>query len=348
MKRLLRQVTNWQHWPGHLFYFPISIVWFWFCLKSKSLWFFSSSNPGLTFGGFEGESKEEMYLQLPEISYPHTIYIEKGRPAAQEIINIAQNGFNYPFIMKPEVGASGLMVRKIWNESQHKDYHDIIPVKYMVQDFISFPMEVCIFYYRFPFEKKGKISGFISKKLPVLTGDGVSTIKELLRKYHELNQQLIDVKKELYHSEKILEKGEELNLSVIGNRAHGSTFSDLSSYIDDRLLEVFDAISHTANFYYGRYDIICQSVEDLKSGKNFSILEFNGAGAIPNHVFAGNYTLSQAYKEIIRHWKILYKISRYNYKMGLHYWSFFDGYNFLGKAMKHYKTLRKCDSILPY
>ena len=348
MKRLLRQITNWQHWPGHFFYFPISFVWFWFSVKSKSLWFFSASNPTLTFGGFEGESKEEMYLQLPEIYYPHTIYIEKGRQAAEEIVNLVRNGFDYPFIMKPEVGSSGLMVRKIWNESQYKEYHNTIPVNYMVQEFISFPMEVCIFYYRFPSEKQGKISGFISKKLPVITGDGVSPIKDLLKNYDELNQQLIDVKKELYYSEKILGEGEEMYLSVIGNRAHGATFNDLSAYIDDRLLKVFDDISHTSNFYYGRYDIICRSVEDLKSGINFSILEFNGAGAIPNHVFAGNYTLSQAYKEIIRHWEILYKISRYNHFNGLCYWPFRKGYEFLKVAKQQYKTLKKCDSILAY
>jgi hypothetical protein len=323
-------------------------MWFWYCIKSKSLWFFSASNPTLTFGGFEGESKEEMYLQLPQINYPHTIYIEKGRQAEKEILPILQNGFDYPFIMKPEVGSSGLMVRKIWNESQHMAYHNIIPVNYMVQEFVSFPMEVCIFYYRFPTEEKGKISGFISKKLPVLTGDGISSIKELLKKYYELNPQLVDVKKELYYSEKILQKGEELYLSVIGNRAHGSSFSDLSACIDDSLLEVFDSISHTSNFYYGRYDIMCRSVEDLNAGKHFSILEFNGAGAIPNHVFAGNYTLMQAYKEIVRHWKILYKISSYNHSIGLRYWPFMEGYHFLRKAKHHYKILRKCDSSLAY
>ncbi|MEO6818624.1 MAG: hypothetical protein ABI266_05760 [Ginsengibacter sp.] len=312
------------------------------------MWFFSASNPTLTFGGFDGECKEEMYLQLPEIYYPNTLYIEKGRNAAQEILNVAKNGFNYPFIVKPEIGTSGLMVRGIWNESQYKDYHNLIPVNYMVQEFISYPLEVCIFYHRHPTDKKGKISGFISKQLPVLTGDGISTIKELLQKYQELNLYTSDVRKELFSSEEILKPGEILNLTVIGNRSHGATFSDLAEHIDDRLLDVFDAISHSTKFYYGRYDIMCRSVEDFKKGDHFVILEFNGAGAIPNHVFAGNYTLWQAYKEIVRHWKILHEISSYNHRMGIYYWPFMDGYRFLGKAKNHYKTLRKCDSMLSY
>ncbi len=128
---------------------------------------------------------------------------------------------------------------------------------------------------------------------------------------------------------KYLSKDETKNLSFIGNRYHGAVFHDLSQHIDEELWRLFDQISHYGGFFYGRYDIKCSSIEDLKKRINFSILEFNGAGSIPNHIYAGKYSLMQAYKEIARHWKVLYQISSYNHKTGIQYWKVFKGARYL-------------------
>lgn len=348
MKSLVNKIKNWYNWPGYTFYFPISFMWIWFCIKSRSLWFFSTSNPTLSFGGFEGESKHEMYLQLPQNYYPRTVYVQPKKHIDLVILRLQKCSILYPFIVKPEVGTEGILVRKIENEEQLRMYHKKIPVAYMIQDYVNYPLEVCIFYCRRPFKKEGEISGFISKQPPVLKGDGVSTIKELLKENGEANTKEEVSKLHPDAVNKILTKGELFYLSVIGNRYHGSKFYDLSGFIDRELLTLFDKISLTNNFYYGRYDIKCLSVEDLKKGKNFSILEFNGAGSIPNHVFAGKFTLMQAYREVIIHWKILYEISNFNRKSGLPYWKFLKGYRYLKKTMMHYKTLRKYDKIIKY
>ena len=142
----------------------------------------------------------------------------------------------------------------------------------------------------------------------------------------------------------IPEKNEEIKLSFVGNRYHGATFHDLSDSIDKELLQIFDEISHTTSFYYGRYDIKCSSIEELKKRNNFSILEFNGAGSIPNHVYTGKFSMWQAYKEIAYHWKMLFEISSYNHRAGLSYWSLLTGARYLRKAKKHFRFLRKCDS----
>ncbi|MEO7120907.1 MAG: hypothetical protein ABIY62_07420 [Ginsengibacter sp.] len=348
MKNFISKIADWQHWPSFIFYLPLASIWIWYCIKSRAVWFFSTSNPTLAFGGFEGESKQEMYLQLPRNFYPLTIYLNPDQSIPEVVADIKKHRFNYPFIVKPEVGTSGILVRKIENEDQFRMYHKNIPVSYMVQDFVNYPMEVCIFYYRKPGEKKGRISGFISKQLPVLTGDGFSTINELLKSKTEIDIQEESCKLDSQALDRILKQGEIFYLSVIGNRHHGSEFHNLSANIDSGLLELFDKISLGNNFYFGRYDIKCESVEDLKKGLNFSILEFNGSGSIPNHVFTKKYTLLQAYKEIGRHWKILHEISSYNHKKGLPYWKFLNGYRFLNKAMKHYRTLREYDKMIPY
>src|SRR6058998_3865923 len=89
-------VSNWELWPFKLRYIGIVPVWFWYCLRSGSFWFFSSSNPNITFGGFEGEDKREMYDLLPEGSYPKTIYLHPNEPFEKLKQALAEHGFSYP------------------------------------------------------------------------------------------------------------------------------------------------------------------------------------------------------------------------------------------------------------
>ena len=101
--------------------------------------------------------------------------------------------------------------------------------------------------------------------------------------------------------------GEIYILSYALNLSRGGKLVSLAHEKDDRLLKVFDELSHyTKYFYYGRYDIKCSSIEDLKEGKNFSILEYNGSGAEPHHAYGNGNTLWQAHKIFLHHWKILY------------------------------------------
>jgi len=73
------------------------------------------------------------------------------------------------------------------------------------------------------------------------------------------------------------------------------------------------------------------------------VLEFNGAGAEPNHIYDCNMPLGKAYKVILQHWRALYTISRYNYKQGVPYWSFRKGKAFLRASRKHFKILEQFD-----
>lgn len=296
----------------------------------------------MTFGGFEGETKEEMYNLLPPNFYPATIYINPKISFSQLQELITSHSISYPFIVKPNAGMAGILFRKIDDQEQLKNYHEQVTVDYIVQEFVRFPLEIGLFYVRHPQKKSGKITALFSKEFPSVTGDGVSTIAEILQK----NNCLITEESGKLNPEKlqsILPKDEVFNLSFIGNRYHGTTFHDLSDLIDKDLLSLFDKISLSSHFYYGRYDIKCASIEELKKATNFYILEFNGAGSIPNHVYTADFTLIKAYEEICKHWKFLYEISAYNRKNGFFFWSFWDGLQYLVKAKKNFRYQKKLD-----
>ena len=344
-KSFLDRISNWEKWPFKILYFPISFVWIWYCIKARSLWFFSSSNPTLTFGGFEGESKKEMYDQLPADTFPQTIYIQNGIPFEEVEKTISNNGFTYPFVVKPDVGMKGILFRKIDDREQLRKYHERMPVEYIVQGLIELPIELSVFYYRHPASERGLISGMIQKELLEVTGDGKSTLWELILKHPRASLRLAEMKHRHEHRlERVLEDGKHFYLSYAGNHNRGARFISLAKEIDDQLLDVFDKLSkYSGQFYYGRYDIKCSSIAELKEGKNYSIIEFNGCGAEPNHIYDNDQTLLQAYAEILKHWKVLYQISKYNHENGTPYWPFLKGYRFLNKARAHFKMLEKFD-----
>jgi len=344
-KSFWEKVGNWELWPFKLRYLMISPVWLWYCLRSGSFWFFSSSNPTLTFGGFEGEGKREMYDLLPKEFYPRTIYINPSDSFERVKAEIISNGFSYPFVVKPDVGMKGLLFRKIDSEAELKAYHEKNVVEYIVQELVNYPLEVSVFYYRYPDQEKGVISGFIQKELMDVYGDGKSTLWELILAHPKARHRPEEMRiKHEAQLNTIIPKGERYILTYAANLNRGAKFTNLGALIDDELLAIFDKISHRAQFYYGRYDIKCESVEDLKKGKNFTILEFNGSGAEPNHVYNAGYSLFDAYRVFLHHWKVLYRISKYNKEHGIPYWPALKGWRFLRAAKKHLAILEKADT----
>ncbi|MCH5600816.1 hypothetical protein [Niabella ginsengisoli] len=344
IRKFFERLFNWELWNFYLLYAPIAPVWFWYCFKSKAFWFFTPSNPTITFGGFEGESKREMYNLLPADVIPQTIYIKPGIPVSELQQKIKDAGLEYPFVAKPDVGMKGILFRIIEDEANLVKYHERIPVRYLVQTKIEYPIEISIFYYRFPWQKTGIVSGFIEKELLQVKGDGTSSLKQLIDKHPRAKHRQEEM--ELRHShrfDRIIPAGEIFYLSFAGNHNRGAKFINLKNQIDESLVNVFDELSNKTHFYYGRYDIKTASIEDLKQGKNFAILEYNGAGAEPNHIYDCRMTLLRAYKTILHHWKVLFEISRYNAQHGYPYWTYKRGRKYLRAARLHFKKLEKFD-----
>ncbi|MDB5198484.1 MAG: hypothetical protein JWO92_447 [Chitinophagaceae bacterium] len=346
LKKIFYKIRHWETWHYHVKYIPLYPMWLWYCLKARSIWFFTASNPTLTFGGFEGESKREMYDQLPISSYPKSIYISPSF-SFQEVEKLFnENYFNYPVAVKPDVGMMGFMFRKIDNTAELKLYHATMQGEYIIQEFITSHMEVSVFYHRFPDQQKGTITGFLKKEVPEVIGDGKRSLAELIdRLALRPGFNITEWKaKHRIRLNEIIPAGEIYRLSIVANLSRGGKLISLANEKDERLLKVFDDLSNYAkHFYYGRYDIKCDSVDELKNG-NFCILEYNGSGAEPHHIYGAGNNLMQAYKIILHHWKVLYKISRYNHQQGISYWKFSEGYRFLKGAKKYFARLKQLDS----
>lgn len=344
LKRFRDKLTNWELWPFTLIYAPLGPLWLWYAIKAKTFWWFTPANPTLTFAGFEGEGKKEMYDQLPDGSYPKTIYITTKMSWVEVKISVAEHGFTYPICAKPEVGLKGLLFRKIDTEEKLKIYHQKVPFEYLIQEMIEAPLEVSVFYYRYPNQQKGVISGFIQKDMMHVIGDGKTSLWNLILQHPKAKYRLEEMRiKHEKTLEQIIPDSKKSILTHAANLNRGARFTNLKGLIDEQLLSLFDPLSHRCQWYYGRYDLKCNSIEELKQGK-FIILEFNGAGAEPNHVYNAGCSWYEALREFAHHWKVLYQIGAYNHKHnGMPYWGNKEGNKWLGQARRHGELLEKLD-----
>ncbi len=311
------RLFNWEYWPFHVVYAPTYLYWLWLCARSRSFFFFNTANPTITNGGFLMESKKNIYDLIPREYYPHTLFFKAGTSNETIAMEVAKGQLRFPLIAKPDIGMQGKAVKKIDDISGLLEYSLQSRVDFLVQEFASYENEVGIFYYRYPNQPTGKVSGIVSKEFLSVTGDGVSSLEDLLLMNKRYVLQ-IPVLRKTYGAElqRILNDDEKLLLVPYGNHVRGAKFIDSSHLIDDKLNNTIDRIcKQVPGFYYGRLDIRYQSWEDLKEGKNFSIIELNGAGSEPTHMYDPRHTIFFAWKEIIRHLNILGRISRINHRL---------------------------------
>jgi len=127
--------------------------------------------------------------------------------------------------------------------------------------------------------------------------------------------------------------GERVELVPIGNHARGSKFINYNHHIDDALDRVFDQLgAELEGIYVCRFDLKTQSLESLKHGEEFSILEINGVAGEPAHIYDPTYPVSQAYRDLFEHWKFVYEVDKRQRKRGVDFmsrkeaWKYFQGH----------------------
>jgi hypothetical protein len=338
------KLSNWEYWPFYIVYIPAYFYWIILAIRNKSIFFFNTSNPTIKNGGMLMESKKEIYDILPKGYYPGTLLFKSSDNAAETIKQIKNNHFNYPLIGKPDIGMQGLAVKKLEDENDVIAYAKSSRVDFLIQEFIHLENEVGIFYYRYPGEKKGKISGIVSKEFLTVTGDGVSSIEGLLQKDPRFILQIPYLKSTSSDLlEKVLTKGEILLLVPYGNHARGAKFVDAAHLVNDKLENTIDTLCQKVpGFYFGRLDLRYNTWVELEEGKNISIIELNGAGSEPTHMYDPKHSIFFAWKEIIRHWKILAKISRMNHlQKNIPYMSYAEGRKMFSDNSNYVKLIKE-------
>ena len=318
---------NWEFWPMQIVYFPVYIQYLWLAAKARSLFFLLTTNPAINNGFLLDDPKYNTLQLVPPEYLPKMILIKKDDSFKHVKESMQEAEIRFPVILKPNIGYRGVLVKKITNENQLQDFIAKIPFDYLMQEYIDFPVEIGVFYYRFPNAESGEIPSITLKEFLKVTGDGKSTLSELLYKKPRAILQAKRLRKQFEKQwDAVIPEGAEVLLEGIGSHNRGTKFINAAALKDEALLQVFNTLNKKMNgFYFGRFDIRTASVADLKAGKNFKILEVNGVGAEPTHIYDPDYKLLKAWKELLLLWRIVYKIAIQNKKNGIALHTFSEG-----------------------
>jgi hypothetical protein len=321
------RLLHWEYWSFNVISIPIYPIFIFLCLRARSFFFFAAANPKIKNGGFLAESKKEIYQLVPADLQPKTIFFPFGSDGEEVLDQLFAAGFHFPLIGKPDIGGRGRGVKKLDDAASVKAYARESLVDFHIQEFILYENETGIFYYRFPNQERGNISGIVHKEFLKAKGDGKQNIRELLKDNPRAILQLPLLEKtEKEILDLVPAPGENITVVPYGNHARGALFIDDSASINAALISMINKVcSEIPSFYFGRLDIRYGSRELLEQGRSFSILEVNGAGSEPTHIYDPRHSIFFAWKEIIRHWIILFKISRANHRLGHRYLHLTEG-----------------------
>ena len=333
------RLKSWEYWPFGIIQFPVMIYYLWLALRARSLVFFSAANPGITMGGMFGESKYEVLKKVPHQYIPITVLADPASGLEHILKLIQDSGLRFPLIFKPDLGERGFMVERINNEREMRTYLERMRYPFIIQELVDLPLEFGVFYVRFPQWSKGRVTSVVMKEMLSVTGDGVSTLRELILRKERARLRW-EVLKKSYSAELdvVLNDGKKKELVSIGNHCLGTKFMDGNHLIDERLSATFDQISkQIGGFNFGRYDLRCASIDDLYAGK-IKVVELNGCGAEPAHIYDPNFSLVKAIAVLIDHWRNIFLIARENVNRGASYINFKE-------ARMHYKKFKAATQL---
>jgi hypothetical protein len=333
----IQRLMVWQQWGFHWIYGPVYPLFVWYIIRSRFQFFFTASNPGIENGGFVMESKMKIYEQMPVALIPHTLFFEQGTKALTVKLTLEKFGLGYPVILKPDIGGGGRAVMLVKDELELERYLAIFKMNFLLQEFIDYPNEIGLFLVKFPDTQKVVVTGITGKTQVAVKGDGIQTLGQLILQNPKLKKNWGYWKrqcKERLHE--TIKKGVEEVLVPVGNRRRGAAYFDWSHLSSVELKKLAVEIANKIpGFFYGRLDIKYNDWEEFLAGKNFSIIEVNGAGSGPAHIFDERHSIFFAWREIARHFRMLHRVSRQNKKAGYAYMPFAEGINMMKANHKY-------------
>ncbi len=314
------RLTHFEYWPFGLFYIPAYFYWLWLSVKNKNLLYFTAANPAIHLGGFFGESKSEILEMIPDEFKAKTIVASTTSDTISIVQEMRANSVNFPIVCKPDKGERGTKVQIIYSESELESYKSKItdPI-FIIQEYVSWSTELGILYYRFPDKSRSGISSVTTKQFFTITGNGIDTLEDLIKREPRYHFQLKKLREKLSSSlQNIIPAGKTLVVEPIGNHCKGTMFLNGNKIINEQLVKVFDGITcNMEGFYFGRFDLRVSSLEDLCEGVNIKILELNGTTSEPSHIYDPSTKLTDAYRDIFHNMDLVSEIASMNMQNGV-------------------------------
>lgn len=322
-RRRERSLSPFEFWPGWLFYAPVIAQWIALGLRYGDMSLPTAANPKIETGGLCGESKGDIFALAgkraaaaiaPWCRFDHVAPADRSLARAEAAV--AQAGLAYPLILKPDVGCNGAGVRLLADRAALAAALPDYPagVCLMLQQFVPWEGEAGLFYVRLPGEARGRITSLTLKEAPCVVGDGRSTLRALVLADPRAGQvPHLYLPRLTGRLDTVPASGERVRLVLAGNHCRGSIFRNGTPEITPALTTRLEAIVRDfPEFHFGRFDVRFRSLSALRRGEDFAIIEVNGAGSEPTHIWDARTTLREAWVDQFAHYRAAWEIGRAN------------------------------------
>jgi pimeloyl-ACP methyl ester carboxylesterase/membrane protein DedA with SNARE-associated domain len=318
-----RRLTRWEFWPRWAFYPPVVLYAIWLAVRHRGLLRFTAVNPAIPGGGFVGESKAGILGGLKEsadLLAAHEL-IPAALPTAERVARALafreRLGLTWPLVLKPDVGERGSGVAMTRSVQEVQAYLERAKGDTIVQAYAP-GAEFGVFYVRRPGEPSGWIFGITEKRFPQVRGDGVATLEELiLGDERAIAMAPFYLRRHAGRLSWVPAAGEEVPLVELGTHCRGAVFFDGGWVETPELRAAIDRLSRGyPGFWFGRYDIRTPDVADFQAGRNFKVLELNGATAEATNIYDPRNSLTQAYRTLFEQWRLAFEIADANLARG--------------------------------
>lgn len=326
------RLLNWEYWPVYISNIPVFFYWIIFAIRARDPMFFSAVNPAIPTGGMFGEEKHRIYDLIPGHFLPATHYLPPADDRAGQIHKLlSDHRLSFPLVCKPDIGERGMHVKVVHNTGELIAHTQKMHGGIIIQEYIPYPLELSVMCYRDPHHGGGAVTSVCRKHFLSVHGDGHSTLSELIDRLPRAILQKSTLARRMDLSI-VPGEGEEMLLEGIGNHCRGTQFLNANAWISPALERtILDILREMRGVYYGRFDLRTTSIGALEEGREFLIMEFNGTGSEPAHIYDPDYPVWNAYRDIWHHWRIMYRIARAQKRNGVTTMS-------LGHALASFRT----------
>jgi hypothetical protein len=326
-------VSFFEFWPMWAFYPPVFAYALWLMVRYRGIGLPTIANPSFPGGGMFGESKADILklavAHIPEWVAPFISLVRTDFGDAPDGLDkllaetqkaLAQAGLSLPLVAKPDLGCRGAGVKVVRTTDALKSYLASFPpgATFILQKLIDQEGEAGIFYCRQPGEAKGRIISITLKYFPHVVGDGKRSLRQLILDDPRAGRlPHLYLHRHTARLEQIPAEGEAIRLAFAGSHSRGAIFRDGTHLVTPDMEARFDEISRRIpEFYFGRYDIRFADFKDVQAGRDFTILEVNGAGAESTHVWDRKFGLFRAWGDLMKQYRLLFQIGRANRNRG--------------------------------
>jgi pimeloyl-ACP methyl ester carboxylesterase len=326
IKGWVGRCTHHEYWASWVMYLPV----LWWGVKriitGKGIRALGAVNPGYSDdGGVQGESKADINTKLGDdpavlacVLIKPDEDIDRRIARAVTVIETNEALGGLPVICKPDVGERGRGVEVARTIDEVSAYCRSQCEGFVLQRFHPGACEVGVLWVRDVDSiasadssgSDGWIYAITVKGFPEVVGDGRRTLRRLiLRDRRHRRQAAMFFDRLVDELETVPEEGKTVSLGFAGNHAQGAKFSDGGELITEELTRRIGQIvagfkdERGRGFDIGRFDLRFDSIEALKRGEGFGIVELNGVTSEPTNLYDPDRSIFWAWGVLLGYWK---------------------------------------------